>query len=82
MNIYTATKAIPSKRGPNFDCCLEIHLIQGRKREIRRLFSKFGYFVKRLRRIQIGGFVLKGIPLGGVKELNAKEILSLLKDSG
>ncbi len=53
---------------------LEIHLNQGRKREIRRLFEVFGFFVKSLRRFQIGGLVLKKMALGDCRKLSKKEI--------
>ncbi len=59
---------------------LEIQLQQGKKREIRRLLEHFGYFVKRLKRFQIGKFAMKRIPSGATKELSEKEISSLLLD--
>jgi 23S rRNA pseudouridine2605 synthase len=59
---------------------LEITLHHGRKREIRRLLYAFGYDVKRLRRIQIGQFVLKGVPRGGVLHLRKSQIRLLFED--
>ncbi len=53
---------------------LEIHLKQGRKREIRRLFEVFGFFVKTLVRFQIGGLILKKMPHGDCRKLSQKEI--------
>lgn len=53
---------------------LEIHLNQGRKREIRRLLELFGFFVKTLYRYQIGKFVLKKMPVGDCRKLTKKEI--------
>lgn len=53
---------------------LEIHLKQGRKREIRRLFEVFGFFVKTLVRFQIGGLILKKMPPGDCRKLSQKEI--------
>lgn len=53
---------------------LEVHLKQGRKREIRRLFEVFGFFVKSLRRFQIGGLILKKMPPGDCRKLSQKEI--------
>jgi len=49
----------------------------GKKREIRLLFTTLGFDVKRLRRYQIGGFRLKGIPLRAMKKLSAEEIETL-----
>lgn len=56
---------------------LEVTLHHGKKREIRRLFYAFGYNVKRLKRYQIGGFQLKGIPRGAFRILNRREIRQL-----
>ncbi len=53
---------------------LEVHLNQGRKREIRRLFEIFGFFVKTLRRFQIGGLVMRKMPVGDCRKLSKKEI--------
>lgn len=59
---------------------LEVTLHHGKKREIRRLFFAFGYDVKRLCRVQIGGFRLKGIPRGAARSLTKTEIKSLFLD--
>ncbi len=59
---------------------IEIHLQQGRKREIRRLLEALGYFVDRLERVQIGKFELKRLPPGAVRPLSQKEIAMLLKN--
>lgn len=53
---------------------VEVWLNQGRKREIRRMFEAMGYFVKELKRYQIGGLVLKRIPEGAVKILGKADI--------
>lgn len=58
---------------------LEVHLVQGRKREIRRMFEALGYFVERLKRFQIGELALKKLPAGEVKLLTEKELSLLLK---
>lgn len=57
---------------------LEIHLTQGRKREIRRLCEHFGYQVTKLKRYQIGKLTLRKMPVGMVKELKAKDVEALL----
>lgn len=56
---------------------LDVHMHHGKKREIRLLFTTLGYDVKRLRRYQIGGFRLKGIPLRAMKKLSPGEIETL-----
>lgn len=53
---------------------LEVTLHHGKKREIRRLFYAFDYEVKKLKRVQIGAFRLKGIPRGKFKILSNHEI--------
>ncbi len=53
---------------------LEIHLVHGRKREIRRMVEALGYFVERLARFQIGKLRLRGIGPGHVRALNKEEI--------
>lgn len=53
---------------------VEVHLHQGRKHEIRNLFYAFGYRVRRLKRFQVGQYVMKGIPNGGYRILSNKEI--------
>lgn len=74
-----ATKIIPATTGLKRDCTVEVHLEQGRKREIRRLFEAFGYFVEQLKRFQIGGYSLKGINVGEVKELSKEDLDLILK---
>ena len=56
---------------------LDVHMHHGKKREIRLLFTRLGHDVKRLRRYQIGGFRLKGIPLRAMKKLTPREIETL-----
>jgi 23S rRNA pseudouridine2605 synthase len=59
---------------------LDVHMHHGKKREIRLLFNALGYDVKRLRRYQIGGFRLKGIPLRAMKKLTPGEIETLFQN--
>lgn len=73
-----AEKVIPATRGPDAPHRLEIHLHHGKKREIRRLLESFGYFVKRLRRVQIGGFLLRNLPPGAVRPLTSAELARIL----
>tara|TARA_B110000305_G_C19465819_1_gene657870 strand:+ start:5264 stop:6061 length:798 start_codon:yes stop_codon:yes gene_type:complete len=53
---------------------LDVWMHHGKKREIRQLFLAIGFPVKRLRRYQIGGLPLRGIPLRAVKQLSRKDI--------
>ena len=59
---------------------MEIHLDQGRKREIRRLLEIFGFFVKTLQRFQIGGLIMRKMPPGDCRKLSQKEISLLFKN--
>ncbi len=70
-----ASKIIPDNSGLDDSAKrVEVWLNQGRKREIRRMFESLGYFVKELKRFQIGGLVLKKIPEGSVKILGKADI--------
>jgi 23S rRNA pseudouridine2605 synthase len=60
---------------------IEIHLNQGRKREIRRLLEIFGFHVKVLRRFQVGGLVLRKMPPGDCRQLSQKEIASIFEEA-
>ena len=75
-----AKKIVMAARGPDADRRLEVHLEQGRKREIRRLFEAFGFYVKRLQRFQIGQLVLKRLPTGTVVELQAEDLEALFEN--
>lgn len=55
---------------------LTIVLTQGYNRQIRRMFSKLGYSVKRLERIRIGSLTLPGLSTGDYQILNHAEIES------
>jgi 23S rRNA pseudouridine2605 synthase len=77
--LLKAEKVITSKRGKDADTRLEVHLNHGKKREIRKLFEAFGFYVKKLKRFQIGKLVLRGIPPGGIRPLTQHEIESLLE---
>jgi 23S rRNA pseudouridine2605 synthase len=58
---------------------LDVWMHHGKKREIRQLFLALGFPVKRLRRYQIGGFPLRGIPPRAVKQLSRKDIARLFQ---
>jgi len=60
---------------------LEIHLKEGRNRQIRKMFEQLGYEVTRLKRIEIGPIKLGKLNLGAYRELTSIEVskLKLLK---
>ncbi len=74
-----AAKVVRVTTGPKADCQLEVHLQQGRKREVRRMFEAMGYWVHRLKRIQIGGYKLRKMGTSFVKELIEEDVALLLK---
>jgi 23S rRNA pseudouridine2605 synthase len=49
-------------------------LIEGKNREIRRVFEHFGYFPSRIHRVRIGCVNIRGIPAGGYRPLGRKEV--------
>ena len=57
---------------------VEIELVEGKNREIRRLFDCQGLPVTRLQRIQIGPIKLGELPAGKWRTLTESEIKSLL----
>jgi 23S rRNA pseudouridine2605 synthase len=56
---------------------LEVTLREGRKREVRRLFGRFGLKVRRLKRIRIGGLTLGSLKEGDYRVLRLDEIAKL-----
>ena len=67
-------EARPSRR-------LEIHLGHGRKREIRRLLTAFGYKVARLKRTKLGSVSIRRIPKGSFRILAEREINLLFSEN-
>jgi len=59
---------------------IRVVLITGHKRQIRVMFKTLGYTVQRLFRIRIGSFELTDIPPGKWRQLEPKEIESLLQN--
>jgi len=58
---------------------LEVVLIQGKNREIRRLFKALGHEVTRLRRIQYGPFKLEDLPSGAWREIPIGDVRKALR---
>jgi 23S rRNA pseudouridine2605 synthase len=58
-----------------------VTLTQGLKRQIREMFYRVGYEVKRLVRVQYGCIQLKGLPVGRARLLTAREVSSLISMS-
>ena len=58
---------------------LEVVLIQGKNREIRRLFKGLGHEVTRLRRVQYGPFKLEDLPSGAWREIPIEDVKKSLR---
>jgi 23S rRNA pseudouridine2605 synthase len=54
----------------------EIILIEGRNRQIRRMFQQVGHHVEKIKRVQLGTLKLD-VPPGKFRSLNAEELQSL-----
>jgi len=59
----------------------EVVLIEGRNRQIRRMFEQVGHHVEKIKRVQLGPLVLDVEP-GKFRELTTKEVESLKKVAG
>ncbi|MCC5830285.1 MAG: rRNA pseudouridine synthase [Phycisphaeraceae bacterium] len=61
---------------------LEVTLREGQNREIRRVFARLGFKVRRIHRVRLGPLKLKGIALGQWRMLEHREVLMLRKATG
>ena len=52
---------------------LEVTFAEGRYREVKRYCKALGHPVLRLRRVQFGPLRLGSLPVGGCRELTARE---------
>jgi 23S rRNA pseudouridine2605 synthase len=57
---------------------LQVVMVEGRKREVRRMLSAVGLGVRRLVRVRIGPLRLGRLPPGDVRPLEPEEVRSLL----
>jgi 23S rRNA pseudouridine2605 synthase len=53
---------------------LVVELVEGRNREIRRLFDAVGHAVTRLRRVQVGGLTIEGLAPGQWRRVDRDEL--------
>ncbi len=70
-------ESIARLKAPPGDTRLRLTLLEGRNREVRRLFQALGYRVQRLVRISYGPVRLGGLAPGRWRKLTANELLSL-----
>ncbi|AQT68939.1 Ribosomal large subunit pseudouridine synthase B [Anaerohalosphaera lusitana] len=59
------------------DTIVEITIRQGLNRQIRRMFARVGYKVKRLKRTKIGNIEMKGLPVGAYRTLTKSQVAYL-----
>lgn len=59
----------------------EVTLIEGRNRQIRRMFEQVGHHVEKIKRVQLGPLVLDVEP-GKFRELTNREVAELKKAAG
>ncbi len=65
-------RAAVVRRGPN--AWVEITVVEGRKRQVRRMLEAIGHPVTRLRRIRYAGLGLGDLPSGRFRPLSADEV--------
>lgn len=56
---------------------LEVTLREGMNREVRRIFARYGFKVKRLKRVRIGTLALGALPEGQFRRLGPDELAKL-----
>lgn len=61
---------------------LEITITEGRKRQVRRMFSAVGHPVRELHRIRFGPIELAGLPVGDWRALTTEEVAMLKESAG
>lgn len=57
---------------------LIVVLIEGKNREIRRVFQHFEVSIRRLTRVRIGNLNMDSLPEGGFRELDASQVADLI----
>lgn len=60
---------------------ISITLTEGKNREVRRVFARYGYKVKELHRVSIGPLKDKGLGIGHWRQLGPEEVQAIL-DAG
>lgn len=56
----------------------QVTLVEGRNRQIHRMFERIGFTVKKLRRVRIGTLTLRGLEPRQVRQLRPNEVRQLL----
>jgi pseudouridine synthase len=61
---------------------VDLTIREGRKRQVRRMFSAVGHPVRRLMRTAFGPLTIEGLEPGALRELGAGEAGSLREAAG
>ena len=75
--VLDGTATLPAGVEPEGGTWCHVRLIEGRNRQIRRMFHELGYKVKRLVRVAIGGLELGDLAEGAVAELPPERVEGL-----
>jgi 23S rRNA pseudouridine2605 synthase len=67
-------RAIEIRKASNRETLLIVELVEGRNREIRRMMAAIGHEITRLRRVQIGGLTIDGLPPGHWRHVSTSEL--------
>ncbi len=78
VNIGSKTKTLPAEIKKINDRTFTITIVEGRKRQVRRMCENLGYEVEGLSRIRIGGLKLGKLEPGKSKRIAEKKIKHLL----
>ncbi|MCC6461280.1 MAG: pseudouridine synthase [Saprospiraceae bacterium] len=70
-----------SEEQPNHDV-IELEIVEGRNRVVRRLFEALGYSVRKLDRFYFAGLTKRELPRGSFRELTQREIVMLKHFTG
>jgi 23S rRNA pseudouridine2605 synthase len=64
--------AVVASKGPN--CIVKIIIHEGRKRQVKKMFSYIGHPVVHLKRIAYGKLTIDRLPSGGYRQLNSADL--------
>ncbi|MFH1514571.1 MAG: pseudouridine synthase [bacterium] len=83
--VIDGKKTIPAnyeKLGVGDSKRVRVDIVEGRKRQIKNVFSEFDYKVVKLKRISIGPVKLGNLKSGEIRKLSVPEIMNLLEILG
>lgn len=73
VELDDGTVTLPCYAQKLSDTTASLTLIEGKNRQVRRMFEAFGYEVVDLQRVRVGGIVLGNLGVGMYKEISQKE---------